>query len=121
MGYEHADQPAEPAQEVIMTEPPTNEHDVEIAKARAEAQVAETEAYAASRDPELEAENARLRGELEGMRTTLAALQPAPEPEPEPEPVITVAEVGEPAPAEDGPVTPSEPKTKKSDYWSAYR
>jgi hypothetical protein len=127
MGYDHEAGPAvpaEPAQEVILTEPPTNEHDVAIAEADAAARIATEEAYAASRDPEKDAEIARLRGELDGMREALARLQPPepePAPEPEPEPAITVEEVGEPAPPEDKP-QPAEPaKAKKRDYWAAYR
>jgi hypothetical protein len=126
MGYEHESAPDTPAEpEVIVTQPGTNEHDVEIAKAEAEARIKSDQAYAKARDPEMEAENARLRGEIEGMRTTLAALQtPA---ESEPEVVAEVAPevvVAEPAaePAPDESPSPPEPKTKKkAGWWDAYK
>lgn len=120
MGYDHeagaADAPSEP--EVILTTPPTSENDVAIAAIEADARVASDKAYAANRDAELEAENARLRGELEGMRAAQAnpvvVQAPAdPEPEPDPGPVITVADVdAEPSPPEDGGSSP-EPKGEK--------
>lgn len=122
MGYEHGTEPAEPSQpEVILTQPETNEHDVAIAEARADAQVAETKAFAAAKDPEKDAEIARLQGEIDGMREAIAQLQPAPPAEPEP--AVVVAEVGEPAPPEDTPAVPPEPKgdRKRPKMWDAYR
>lgn len=124
MGYEHGDTP-EP--EVIVTTPAesaTNENDVAIAVAEADASVAREKIYAQERDAERDQEIARLRGQLDGMRNALAVLAPPePEPEPEPEPaaVVVADEVGEPAPPEDTP-EPKEPKPKKkAGFWDAYR
>jgi hypothetical protein len=125
MGYEHETAvEAAPEPEVIVTEPSTNENDVKIAEAEAAARVAETKVYAQNRDPELEAENARLRGEIEGMRTAMANLsppEPVSEPETPPEPEVIVAEPEhEPTPPENS--GPPEPKTKKRPgFWDAYR
>lgn len=125
MGYQHEGPaaPAAPEPEVILTTPPTNEHDVAIAEARAAANVAETKAYADARDPEAQAEIARLQGELDGMRATLAALQPpepVSEPKPAPEPAVTVVEApGEPEPPEN-PTPPEPKKPKKAGFWDNY-
>jgi hypothetical protein len=126
MGYEHESAPETPAEpEVIVTQPETNEHDVEIARARAEAQVEETKAYAKARDPEQEAEIARLRGEIDGLRTAMAAMTP-PEPEvivaepPAPAPETVVEAPSEPAPP-DNPSPPVPSPKKKPGFWDAYK
>ncbi len=103
-GVEHTGpvEPAAAAPVVVEADPGPNENDVKIAEVEAAARVELAELDAAARNVELEAELARVRGELAGVRETLATLQAPP---PEPEPVVIPA----PAPPEPEPVTPPPP------------
>lgn len=117
---------AEPETEaaVVVEDNGPNEHDVEIAKIEAEAQVKSDKIYAESRDNELVAENERLRGELEGVKAALAAIQP---PEPEPVPVPVPVPESAPEPPSVPPPPPSGEMSGKSKgktgggWWDNYR
>jgi hypothetical protein len=116
---------AEPAPVVVEPAGP-NENDVKIAEVNAAADVELATISAESRNADLEEENARLRGELAGMKDTLATLAP-PEPAPAPPPVPV--QLPEPAPAAldvapPPPVSPA-PEGKKggkaTGWWDGYR
>lgn len=114
---------AEPAPVVV--EPGPNENDVKIAEVNAAADVELATISAESRNADLEEENARLRGELAGMKETLATLappEPPPAPEPAPVPAPAPAPVLDVEPPPPAPPAPEASKSKKqSGWWDGYR
>lgn len=122
LGYEHEDAVPEPAPEPVVVESGPNENDVKIAEIEAEASIEREKIWTEQQEAALAAENESLRGELRGIRETLAMLVP-PEPEPEPEPVpVPIPEpepMPEPTPAPP-PVEKSE-KKKSSGWFDNYR
>lgn len=123
-GLGHEAPLAEPAAAplVVEADPGPNENDVKIAEVEAAAAVELAELDAAARNVELEAELERVRGELAGVKETLATLT-APPPAPDPVPVVVPAPAPDPepvAPPPPGPAGPP-PAEKKSGGWaSAY-
>ncbi|HEY1617988.1 MAG TPA: hypothetical protein VGG25_10245 [Streptosporangiaceae bacterium] len=126
LGFDHGEhEETEPV--VVETDSGPNENDVKIAEIQAAQGVKTAQIYAAENDADLVAENARLRGELDGMRTVLDRVAPEPADDPPPDPIVVPVPDPEPGP-EPGPAAPpdtgSTPAPKKSGsggFWSGYR
>lgn len=122
MGFEHEDIVTEPEPEPVIVEPGPNENDVKIAEIEAEASIEREKIWTDAQENALAAENESLRGELRGIRETLATLMP--EPEPEPEPVPVPVPVPEPDPESVAAPPETEPKAPKGKngggWWDSY-
>jgi hypothetical protein len=121
MGYDHEETAVIPDAEPVVVDPGPNENDVRIAEIQAAAQIESEKIWTEQQELALAAENESLRGELRGIRETLATLMPA-EPEPEPEPVVIPVPAAGPAEDVPGPPPTSAPKQEKksSGWWDNY-
>ncbi len=122
LGHEHPDPVEVPVP--VPVDPGPNENDVRIEEIRSATEVQLAEVRADERIVEMSAEMERMRGELDGMRETLALLSP-PAPEPQPEPVV-IPVTPPPGGADGGdslPDVPKPPKSRsgKSGWFSGYR
>lgn len=123
-GLAHDEPIIEAPAEQIITEPPTSDNDVKIAKIEAEASVEREKIWTEQRGLDLEHEVGELRGELRGMREVLDRV--APEPGPEPEPVPVVVEPPAPGPEPEVPLPPPAPgpgpeAKKQRGWWDDYK
>lgn len=124
MGFEHEETAVIPEPEpVVVADPGPNENDVKIAEIEAEASIERERIWTEQQENELAQQNEALRGELRGIRETLATLMP-PEPEPDPEPVVvpvpdTAAAEPVAAPPETEPVRSK--GNNSGGWWDSYR
>lgn len=113
---------AEPAPVVVEPAAGPNDNDVRIAEVTGATEIELAKIAAEQRALDLEEELARVKGERDGMRETLDALQP-----PVPEPVVVPAPAPPPAPepVPDVPLPPVTPIAKESKkrrgWWDGYR
>lgn len=124
LGYEHESAPEPEPTVVVEAEPGPNDNDVKIAEIEAEASIEREKIWTEAQENDLAQQNEALRGELRGIKETLATLAaPPPEPEPEPVPVPVPVPEPEPEPVAAPPETAPKPGGKKESggWFSGYR
>lgn len=123
MGYDHEETAVIPDPEPVVVNPGPNENDVKIAEIEAEASIERERIWTEQQENELAQQNESLRGELRGIRETLATLIP-PAPEIPDEPVVVPVPAAGPeepvgAPPETAPPIKSSKST--SGWWDDYK
>lgn len=122
MGYDHEETAIIPDAEPVVVNPGPNENEVKIAEIEAEASIEREKIWTEAQQNELAQQNEALRGELRGIRETLATLMP-PEPEIPDEPVVVpVPAAGPEEPVAAPPETePPKKENKKTGMWDSYK
>jgi hypothetical protein len=123
MGFDHEEAAVIPDPEPVVVDPGPNENDVKIAEIEAEASIERERIWTEQQENELAQQNEALRGELRGIRETLATLMPS-EPETPDEPVVVPVPAAGPDELVGAPPE-TEPVKKESNsgggWWDNYK